>query len=111
IAYGQGDILPFQHKCMDHELPDPMLHYRALISALARLAAAHKAGRLSPQVEESFPFSAAVAEAEDPIPYDEPQLRQVIADYAAFAAQCAHLLPAELTAPAFIAKVERDAIH
>jgi hypothetical protein len=111
IAYGHGDILPFQPKCMDHALPDPLLYYRATLSALARLAAAHKAGRLSPEAEESFPFSADIAETEDPIPYDEPQLREVVGNYAVFAAQCAHLLPAELCASDFIAKVERDALH
>ena len=58
IAFGSGGIEPLRPKCMDHELDDPLAYYRATVTALARLAAAHKSGRLSPQVEALFPFDA-----------------------------------------------------
>jgi hypothetical protein len=96
---------------MDHELADPLSYYKAILSTLAKLAAAHKAGRLDPYVDQLFPFSPEVSAAEDAIPYDEAGLRDVIAKYAAFAKNHPQLMPAPLTTPAFIAKLERDALH
>jgi hypothetical protein len=110
IAFGEGGVEPLRRKCMDHELADPLAHYRATVTALARLAAAQKAGRLSPLVDVLFPFDAAAAEAENPIPWDEPQLRERVARYAAFAESCPKLLPAALAEPQFIARLERDAV-
>jgi hypothetical protein len=109
IAFGSGGIEPHRPKCMDHELADSLAYYRAIILALARLAAAHRSGRLSPQIDSLFPFDPEAAAAEDPIPYGEPQLRELVARYSAFAASCPQLLPASLAAPPFIARFEREA--
>jgi hypothetical protein len=111
IAFGEGGVEPLRRKCMDHELADPLAHYRATFAALARLAAAHHAGRLSPQLERLFPFDAAAAAAEHPIPFDEAQLCDRVARFAAFAGRCPQLLPPELAAPAFVAKLEADAVR
>jgi hypothetical protein len=111
IAFGEGGVEPLRRKCMDHELADPLAHYRATFTALARLAAAHHAGRLSPQLEALFPFDAEAAAAENPITLDEAGVRERIARYAAFAQRCPQLLPAELTTPEFVARLERDAVR
>ncbi|WP_436016142.1 hypothetical protein [Phenylobacterium sp. LjRoot219] len=111
IAFGEGGVEPLRRKCMDHELADPLAHYRATFAALARLAAAHHAGRLSPQLERLFPFDAAAVAAEHPISLDEAQLRERVARFAAFAEHCPQLLPAALAAPAFIARLKRDAVR
>jgi hypothetical protein len=111
IAFGQDGLEPLRRKCMDHELPDAIDHYRATVSALAMLAAAQKAGRLSPQVETLFPFDAPAAAAENPIPWDERQLRERVAAYADFAARCPQLLPADLAEPAFIARLEAEGVR
>jgi hypothetical protein len=111
IAFGTGNIEPLWPKCWDHELPEAVAHYRAIVSTLARLAAAHKSGILSPPVEESLPFDPQAAIAEDPIPWDETQLRALIARYAAFAQQHPQLLPAAIASPQFIVKLERDAVR
>jgi len=111
IAFGEGSIEPLWPKCWDHELPEPLAHYRAIVSTLAHLAAAHKSGRLSPQVEQCLPFDPATAAAEDPIPWDATQMRALVARYAAFATQHPQLLPAAVTSPQFIAKLERDAVR
>jgi len=110
IAFGRNGIEPLHPKCMDHELVRPLDYYRTIVSALARLAAAHKSGLLSPQVDELFPFDPAAAAADDPIPWTEEELRALVARYAAFAAGCPQLLPSHLTTAAFIAQLERDAV-
>lgn len=111
IAFGSGNIEPLHRKCMDHELCDPRAYYRVIVSTLARLAAAHKSGLLSPQVETYFPFDPEKAAGEDPIPWDERQLRERVAQFGAFAKSSPQLLPPNVVAPAFIARLEREAVR
>jgi len=111
IAFGSGNIEPLHPKCRDHELSEPLAYYRAIVSTLARLAAAHKSGLLSPQVDAYFPFDAEKAAGEDPIPWNERQLRERIARIGEFARSCPQLLPAQVTAPSFIARLEQDAVR
>jgi hypothetical protein len=111
IAYGSGNVEPLHPKCRDHELSEPLAYYRAILSTLARLAAAHKSGLLSPQVDASFPFDPEKAAADDPILQDERRLRERVRRYGAFAASCPQLLPAHIAAPAFIARLEGEAVR
>ena len=110
IPFGRNGIEPLQPKCMDHVLDRPIDYYRAILCALARLAAAHKSGLLAPQVDALFPFDPAQAAAADPIPWNEDGLREQVARYATFAANCPQLLPAHLRSAEFIAQFEQDAI-
>jgi hypothetical protein len=111
IAFGQGGIEPLHPKCRDHDLREPLAYYRAIVTTLARLAGAHKSGRIAAQVAALFPFSAEAAAAEDPIPWDERQLRDLVGRYAVFAATSPRLLPAHLSTPGFIDRLERDAVR
>ena len=110
IAFGTGNIEPLHAKCMDSELDDPLAYYRTIVATLARLAAAHRSGLLAPQVDEYFPFDPDAAAAADPIPFDEAQLRERVARYAAFTKACPRLMPANVSTPQFIAKLEREAV-
>jgi len=111
IAFGHGNIERLHLKCRDHELSEPLAYYRAIVSTLARLAAAHKSGLLSPKADAYFPFDAEKSAAEDPIPWDEQQLRERVLQIGQFARDCPRLLPAQITAPAFIARLDHDAIR
>ena len=111
IAFGNDGIEPLHPKCMDHQLADPLAYYRAIVATLARLVAAHQSGLLSPQVDALFPFDSTTAAADMPIPWNEQQLRERVARYAAFAASCPQLLPANIRTPEFIAQLERDAVR
>jgi hypothetical protein len=111
IAFGSGNIEALHPKCRDHELSEPLAYYRAIVSTLARLAAAHKADLLSPQIDAYFPFDAEKAAADDPIPWNEGELRERIARIGEFARRCPQLLPAESAAPSFIERLERDAVR
>jgi hypothetical protein len=110
IPFGREGVEPLRPKCMDHELREPLEYYRAILSTLARLAAAHRAGRLSPQVEQYFPFDLEAEVAADPIPWTQSELREKVARYAAFATRYPQLLPAHLTTADFIARFEGGAL-
>lgn len=109
IAFGEQGIEPMRPKNMDHELADPCEYYRATLTALARLAAAHKSGALSPQVDALFPFDAAKAAAELPIACNAEQLRRKLEGIACFVRDHARLFPASVTAPGFLARFVEEA--
>jgi hypothetical protein len=110
VPFGSRGVEPLHPKCMDHELQDPLQYYRCILGALARLAAAHKAGRLSPQVDRYFPFDAETEASADVIPYTEQDLRQRVWRYGSFARLCPQLMPAHLTTGEFLERFERDAM-
>jgi len=111
IDFGSGIIEPHRLKCRDHELPDPLPHYQAILKALARIAAAHRSGRLSPDIAARFPYDSGAAAANNAVPFDEPRLRELVADYASFATQCPQLLPANISSPQFITRFAREAVR
>ena len=108
IAYGEGGIEPHRRKCFDREtMDDPLSWYRAVVTALARLAAAHKSGRLSPDIDRHFPFDAATGTA-DPIRYDDAGLQAELESCFAFARNNPRLLPEQLRCEEFLARMQRD---
>jgi hypothetical protein len=104
IPFGQGGIERQYGKCLDHEMPEPLDHYRALVTALARLAGSHKGGRLPAAVAGEFPFDPEAALAGDRLPYTPQQLANRVARYAAFAAEFPQLLPPAIRGAAFAAR-------
>ncbi len=103
IAFGEGAVERHYDKCLDYEMREPLEHYRALVTAVAGLAGAHKAGRLAGDVDRLFPFDAAAAIASDPIRYDARQLLNRVSRFSDFAARYPRLVPAPMAAPDFIA--------
>jgi hypothetical protein len=108
IAYGEGGIAPLRRKYHDHLLPDAPAHYRAITSALARLAAAQQSGRLEPDASALFPFDAEAAAADLPITDGLARLPGQIEALRDFAAACPGLIPPALAHPDFLARVERE---
>lgn len=109
IRFGEDGIEPHRRKCMDHlTLDDPMPHYRAIVTALARLAGAHKGGRLAPDIDTRFPWDPEHAGL-DPIRYDEAKLDAVLGRAIAFAQDCPQLLPEAVRTPAFLARMREQA--
>jgi hypothetical protein len=111
IPFGQGSVEPLHHKCMDHELDDPLEYYRVVVRALARLAAAHKSGALDPFVDRLFPYDTKAAAAEDPMPWRADEVLALVARYAAFAEACPQLLPPAVRAPAFLRRFADEAVR
>jgi hypothetical protein len=108
IPYGQGAIEPHHPKCMDQELPEPLAHYRALLSNLARLAGSHKSGRLGSEAERAFPFDREAAILRRPR-FDAALLDKRIGRLAQFIGEYPHLVPSHLADPAFLTSVRADA--
>jgi hypothetical protein len=109
IAFGTGAVERAYEKCRDHEVPEPLAHYRALLRAVARLAGAHKAGSLPEGLARHFPFDLDDFPLLAPIRYTAQQLRNRIARFAAFAEASPQLLPASIRDPEFLAGVAADA--
>lgn len=109
IGYGEHGIEPHRRKCMDHlTLDDPLPYYRTMVTALARLAAAHKAGRLGADIDARFPFDPVRGSA-DPIRFDLDKLAVRLGECADFARRCPQLLPAEVRSAEFLDQMARDA--
>lgn len=104
IGFGQSGIEPQYGKCLDHLLPSPLEHYRALIRTLARLAGSHKGGKLPASVADEFAFDFDEALAADRLNYTDQQRSNRVARYAAFAAEHPQLLPDAIRSEAFIAR-------
>lgn len=108
IPYGEGRIEPHRRKCLDHEtLGDPLSYYRAVVTTLAKLCAAHKSGRLSPDIDARFPFDLASGTA-DPIRYDDAGLQSELDYCFDFARSNPRLLPEELRSKEFLTRMQRD---
>jgi len=105
IAYGSGGIEPHYEKCLDHEMPDALAHYRALLKEVARLAGAHRAGRLPADVSSKFPFEPGKAAVAERAPYTSKQLQNRVARLSDFAAAYPDVLPANVRAPDFLARL------
>ncbi|MCB2060158.1 MAG: hypothetical protein R3E09_05885 [Novosphingobium sp.] len=108
IGFGEGAIEPHRRKCLDHlTLDDPLPYYRQVVIALARLCAAHKSGRLAPDIDERFPFDPVRGSA-DPIRYSDEELRAELDYCIDFARRCPQLLPPEVRSEEFFAQMTRD---
>jgi hypothetical protein len=108
IPYGQGPVEPHHLKCMDQILPEPLAHYRVLISTLALLSGTHKSGRLGEAVERDFPLDMEKLIARRNR-YDEAQLAYRADRLTKFIAQYPHLVPPHLADPAFLDGFRADA--
>jgi len=108
IPFGVGDVEPAHEKCCDYEIDDPLAHYRVLVAAVARLAGAHKGGRLAGHISETFPFDAEKAIAADRIRYNAQQLLNRVARWADFAAKHPQILPQNIRSAGFIERLRAD---
>ncbi|TGD71082.1 hypothetical protein E4634_19750 [Mangrovimicrobium sediminis] len=63
LDFGNNGLEPHYPKCMDYLVPDPLAHYRAIVTALGRLAGTHRAGGLPPEFDRYFVYNAEQAAA------------------------------------------------
>jgi hypothetical protein len=109
VAFGVNGVEPHYEKCLDYEMPAPQAHYEALIRALARLAGAHKGGRLPEDAAAQFPFEPDKLDVGVRAPYTVEQVQARVERYAAFADKVPQLLPDNIRSADFIAQLMRDA--
>ncbi|CAJ1581334.1 hypothetical protein [[Mycobacterium] wendilense] len=108
IPFGTAAVEPHYDKCLDYRMPDPLSHYRALLSAVARVAGAHRAGTLDAGFADGFDFDPALVTVGERIPYFPSELRERVAAYAEFAAAHPNLLPHRLREREFLDRMDRE---
>ena len=109
IEFGANGVEPHHEKARDHQLDDPLDHYEALVSALARLAGAHRGGRFPDDVMAHFeprPRTTSAARRATTTPAD---IRERVARYVEFARRHPQLLPEEIRSDEFIAQLSEHA--
>jgi hypothetical protein len=108
IAFGTNGIEPQHEKCLDYEMPDPIGHYRALVTALGRLTGAHRAGALPQDLAGQFPVDLRAAAVGEPKPLVAEKLSRQLVRLAEFAADYPGLLPDNVRSPAFLSRLSRQ---
>lgn len=106
IRFGENQIERQYHKCLDYEMPEPLQHYRALLSALGRLAGTHRSGRLPADLTACFPLDVAAATVGERAPLSTDRLERRVIQLAEFAQAHPGLLPA--CSPEFMARLRDD---
>lgn len=109
IPYGSEGIEPALEKCLDYEIPDALPYYEAQTRAIAALAAYHRAGHFSGEVEQAFPFNPDDEALLKVIPYDADGLAAKLDKLKDFAARAPQLLPDGLADPIFLDDFARGA--
>lgn len=111
IRFGENGIEPQYHKCLDYEMPDPLVHYRALLTAVARLAGTHRSGRLPAGLTAPFPVDVVAATVGERAALTPDRLDRRLRQLAEFAVTNPGLLPANVATPAFLARLREDALR
>jgi hypothetical protein len=99
ITYGCNGVELLYPKCMDYTVPEPVEHYKAILKGLARLAGAHRGGRLSPGFDRKFPYSRERASAVFAIGVQEEKLIQRANRMFDFIERYPKLFPENIRAP------------
>ncbi|CPR06759.1 hypothetical protein BN971_00850 [Mycobacterium bohemicum DSM 44277] len=108
IAFGVNGIERQYHKCLDYELPGPVEHYRALLTALARLAGTHRSGRLPADLVAHFPADVRGATVGERARVSGDALNRRLGQLVDFVHTHPGLVPAAAGAPEFLARLRTD---
>lgn len=108
IAFGAAGIEPHYDKCLDYRMADPLGHYRALLTSVARLAGAHHGGALPDTVTDRFRYDAAKVTVGARVHRSPDELIEQVHRLTAFAARYPALLPSVVGHPDFTARMLAD---
>ncbi len=111
IQFGTNGFERQYHKCLDYEMPRPADHYRALLTALARLAGAHRSARLPERLTSEFPVDLQAATVGEPPPLTPDKLQRRLTRLAEFAESHPDLLPDNVRSTEFLARLTEEAPH
>jgi len=109
IQFGNNGIEDQYHKCLDYEMPEPLQHYRALLTALARLAGSHRSGLLPAHLTVHFPLDVQAATVGERAPLSAAKVDRRVTQLAEFAQTQPGLLPANARSPEFLARLREEA--
>ena len=109
IRFGDNGIERQYHKCRDYEMPEPVEHYRALLTALARLAGTHRSGRLPARLTGHFPLDVQSATVGQRSPLHTDKLDRRLTQLAEFVRSHPGLLSANVGSPEFLTRLREEA--
>lgn len=109
IGFGANGIERQYHKCLDYEMPEPLEHYRALLTTLARLAGTHRSGRLPAEQTARFPLDVRAATVGERTPLSAAKLERRVNQLAEFAGAHPGLLPDGVGSSEFLARLADEA--
>ncbi|HWS94094.1 MAG TPA: hypothetical protein VN306_16860 [Mycobacterium sp.] len=105
IRFGDNGIERQYHKCLDYRMPEPFAHYRALLTALARLAGTHRSGRLPAGLTAHFPLDVRAATVGDRAPVSAEKLERRLNQLVEFVETHPGLVPTNVGSPEFLARL------
>jgi hypothetical protein len=108
IGFDSNGIERQYHKCLDYEMPEPIAHYRALLTALARLAGTHRSGRLPAELTAHFPMDMRAATVGQRAPLSADRLDRRVRQLVAFVQTHPGLVPANVGSSEFLARLRED---
>jgi hypothetical protein len=108
INFGVNGIERQYHKCLDYEMPAPLEHYRALLTALARLAGTHRSGRLPADQTAHFPLDVRAATVGDRQPLSLDKLERRVKQLGEFIDTHPGLVPTGIGSSEFMARLADD---
>ncbi|OBA62638.1 hypothetical protein A5647_07120 [Mycobacterium sp. 1100029.7] len=111
IPFGDKGIERQYHKCLDYQMPEPLQHYRALLTALARLAGTHRSGRLPAELIAQFPLDVQAATVGQRTALSVPKLERRVDQLAALAQTRPGLLPPNVRSPQFLSRLREEVPH
>ncbi|BBZ26288.1 hypothetical protein MMAD_05830 [Mycolicibacterium madagascariense] len=109
ITFDANGIEPHYPKCLDDEMPDPVGHYRALLTALGRLAGTARSGAMPDELVARFPVDLRAAALGEPMPLTADRLSRRISRLAEFVEAYPRLLPANVGNRRFVARMGSQA--
>ena len=108
IRFGTNGVERQYHKCLDYEMLDPLAHYRALLTALARLAGTHRSGRLPADLTAHFPLDVTAATVGERAPLTAGRLDRRVARLIEFIDNHPGLVPANVGSAEFLARLRDE---
>ncbi len=109
ITFGDSRIERQYHTCLDYEMPAPVDHYRALLTALASLAGTHRSGRLPARLTGYFPLDVQAATVGERPALRSDQIERRLNQLAEFVENQPGLLPANVCSNAFLTRLRNEA--
>ncbi|OBI75879.1 hypothetical protein A5663_03805 [Mycobacterium sp. E740] len=109
IAFGHMGIEPQYHKCLDYEMPDQAGHYRALLTAVARLAGTERSGRLPADLVAQFPLDLQAATVGQRPVFTAEQLDRRLGRLAEFVRGHPGLFPQNVRSARFLSRLGAEA--
>ncbi len=108
IRFGVNGVERQYHKCLDYEMPEPLAHYRALLTALARLAGTHRSRRLPADLTAHFPLDVAAATVGERAPLTADRLDRRVTRLVEFIDTHPGLVPANIGSAEFLARLRDE---